>query len=90
MKVEVVECEEFGEIEVRVSRLIQNGELMLDQRIQGRGYLNVSLTKGQVVFRADRYVGQIPITSDFSIKVRPRASIANLSYMIACSGSSVI
>jgi 5-methylcytosine-specific restriction enzyme subunit McrC len=86
VKGEVVECEEFGEIEVRVSRLLANGELMLDPRIQGRGYLNVSLAKGQVVFRADRHVGLIPINSDFAVKVRPRASIANLSYMIARSG----
>jgi 5-methylcytosine-specific restriction endonuclease McrBC regulatory subunit McrC len=84
--VEVVECEEFGEIEVRISRLLANGELALDPRIQNRGYLNVSLAKGQVVFRADRHVGLIPINANLAVRVRPRASIANLSYMIARSG----
>lgn len=86
MAVEIVECEEFGEIEVRISRLLENGELALDPRIQGRGYLNVALAKGQVLFRADRHVGLIPINSHFAVRVRPRASIANLSYMIAHSG----
>ncbi|MEO7504887.1 MAG: hypothetical protein ABIT69_06875 [Sphingomicrobium sp.] len=86
MTVEVVECEEFGEIEVRISRLLANGELALDPRIHNRGYLNISLAKGQVVFRADRHVGLIPINSSFAVRVRPRASIANLSYMIARSG----
>lgn len=86
MTVEIVECEEFGEIEVRVSRLLENGELALDPRIQSRGYLNIALAKGQVVFRADRHVGLIPINSQFAVRVRPRASIANLSYMIARSG----
>ena len=86
MTVEIVECEEFGEIEVRVSRLLENGELALDPRIQSRGYLNIALAKGQVVFRADRHVGLIPINSHFAVRVRPRASIANLSYMIARSG----
>lgn len=86
MTVEIVECEEFGEIEVRISHLLENGELALDPRIQSRGYLNIALAKGQVVFRADRHVGLIPINSHFAVRVRPRASISNLSYMIARSG----
>lgn len=86
MTVEIVECEEFGEIKVGISRLLSNGELALDPRIHNRGYLNVSLAKGQVVFRADRHVGLIPINSQLAVRVRPRASIANLSYMIARSG----
>jgi 5-methylcytosine-specific restriction endonuclease McrBC regulatory subunit McrC len=87
---EVVDCEEFGEIEVRIARLIESGELSLDERIVGKGYLNVALAKGQVVFRADRFVGLIPINSSFAVRVRPRASIANLSYMIAHSGVAPI
>jgi 5-methylcytosine-specific restriction enzyme subunit McrC len=84
--VEIVECEEFGEIEVRISHLLANGELSLDPRIQGKGYLNLTLAKGQVVFRADRHVGLIPINRNFAVRVRPRVPIGNLSYMIARSG----
>ena len=86
MAVDVIDCEEFGEIQVAISSLIENRELRLDPRISGRGYLNVSLSRGQVVFRADRYVGLIPISDRLSIRVRPRADIANLSYMLAQSG----
>ena len=84
--VEIVECEEFKPVEVRISRLLTNGELVLDPRIQDRGYLNVTISGGQVVFRADRHVGLIPVNSHLAVRVRPRASIANLSYMIARSG----
>ena len=86
MTAEVVECEEFGEIQVPASRLIRGGELRLDERIVGRGYLNVALSQGQVVFRADRFVGLIPVTDDLAIRVRPRATISNLSYVLARSG----
>lgn len=86
MPLDVIDVQEFGETGIRVARLIENGELTLDPRIQGKGYLNVSLARGQVVFRADRYVGLIPVSGSLAIRVRPRANISNLSYMIARSG----
>lgn len=86
MPLEIIECEEFNEIGVRVSRLLDDGELSLDPRIVAKGYLNVSLAKGQVILRADRHVGLIPLTKTLAVRVRPRANITNLSYIIAKSG----
>lgn len=83
---EVLECHEFSEIEVRIDTLVENGELKIDERVIGRGYLNVTLKGGQVALRADRYVGLIPLTDNLAVRVRPRASIANLSFMLARSG----
>jgi len=83
---EVLECEEFSEIQVRIDILVENGELKIDERVIGRGYLNVTLRGGQVALRADRHVGLIPLTDSLAVRVRPRTSIANLSYMIARSG----
>jgi hypothetical protein len=82
----VIECEEFEALEIGAGRLMVDGELALDSRIADRGYLNVSLAKGKVVFRADRYVGLIPVTEGISIRVRPRALIGNIAHMIVKSG----
>lgn len=85
-EVEIIDCEEFGAIQVDIGRLMVDGQVTLDARIAERGYLNVSLSKGQVVFRADRYVGLIPVNDQLSIRIRPRAMIANISQMIVRSG----
>jgi hypothetical protein len=84
--IEIVDCEEFGSLQIGVDRLMVDGEIALDPRIVDRGYLNVALVKGQVVFRADRYVGFIPINSRIAIRVRPRAKVANIAHMIVKSG----
>lgn len=86
MAMETLECEEFGEINLRVSSLIEAGELKIDERISSRGFFNVTLRRGEITLRADRYVGLIPLNEHIAIRVRPRASISNLSYMLARSG----
>lgn len=83
---EVVDCEEFGVIGIGIDRLLVDGEIALDSRIMERGYLNFSLVKGQVVFRADRHVGLIPLNDGLAIRVKPRATIANIAHMIVKSG----
>ena len=85
-EIAVIDCEEFGALEIGVNRLMVDGEISLDPRIAERGYLNVSLAKGQVVFRADRYVGLIPVNDRLSIRIRPRALIGNIAHMIVKSG----
>lgn|GEM_PF-1787576 len=84
--IEIVECEEFGALEIGIDQLIVDGEIALDSRIVDRGYLSVSLVKGRVTFRADRHVGLIPINDRLAIRVRPRALISNIGYMIVKSG----
>ena len=86
MSLEVIECEEFEEVHLRVAALIEAGELKLDERITGRGFLAISLKQGEIILRADRHVGLIPVNDKVAVRVRPRANIANLSYMLAHSG----
>lgn len=84
--VEIIECEEFEELSLRVSALLEDGELRLDERITSKGYLAATMKGGQITLRATKYVGTIPLTRDLSIRVKPRATIANLSYMLVRSG----
>lgn len=83
---DIIECEEFEELSVRVSALLEDGELRLDERITSRGYLSATMKGGQISLRATKFVGTIPLTRDISIRVKPRATIANLSYMLVRSG----
>ena len=83
---EIINCEEFGAIQIDVRRLITDGRLVFDPRISERGYISVSLSRGQVTFRADRFVGLIPVTDRIAVRVRPRAQISNIVQMIIRSG----
>ena len=83
---EVIECREFEELSVRVSSLLKDGELQLDDRITTKGYLAASMRGGQITLRTTRFVGTIPLTPDLSVRVVPRATISNLSYMLVRSG----
>lgn len=84
--IEIIDCEEFGVIGLGIDRLLVDGEISLDSRIVDKGFLNISLVKGQVVFRADRHVGLIPVNDRVAIRVKPRAQIANIAHMIVKSG----
>ena len=85
MKTEIIECEEFSEVSVRLAALMREGELQIDPRIAAKGYLSASFKRGQVVLRTTKFVGLIPLTPQISIRVVPRASISNLSLMLARS-----
>lgn len=82
---EIIDCHEFDEISIRVGSLLDAGELRLDERITNRGYLSAAIRNGQIVLNATRFVGTIPLTPELAIRVKPRASIANLSYMLVRS-----
>ncbi|RWB44793.1 MAG: hypothetical protein EOQ46_12825 [Mesorhizobium sp.] len=84
--IDIIDCQEFGVIELGIDRLLVNGEIALDSRIVEKGFLNFSLVKGQVVFRADKHVGLIPLNDRVAIRVRPRAAVANIAHMIVKSG----
>lgn len=84
--VEIIECEEFEELSIRVSALLDAGELKLDDRITSKGYLAAAMKGGQITLRATKFVGTIPLTDKIAVKIKPRASIANLSFMLVRSG----
>ncbi|MEM7664168.1 MAG: hypothetical protein AAF292_18155 [Pseudomonadota bacterium] len=83
---DIIECQEFEELSVRVSALLQDGELRLDERITTKGYLTATMRGGQIALRATRFVGTIPLTPNLAVRIVPRARIENLSYMLVRSG----
>ena len=83
---EIIECDEFEDLSVRVSALLEDGEIRLNERIASRGYLSATMKRGQISLRATKFIGTIPLTRDISVRIKPRATIANLSYMLVRSG----
>ena len=86
MAIDVIECEEFGAIQISVNHLLVDGEIKIDSRTSGRGFINIALSNGQVVFRADRHIGLIPINENLAIHVHPRTKISNIAHMLIKSG----
>lgn len=82
---EPIECEEFGEVSVRLSTLMKDGELIIDERVARKGYLTTAFTGGQIILKSTKFVGTIPLTPEVSVRVRPRANINCLSYMLTRS-----
>ena len=85
MSSEVIDCDEFSEVAIRLSSLMKDGELEIDPRIAAKGYLTTAFKGGQVLLRSTKYVGLIPLTPSVSIRVKPRANISNLSLMLVRS-----
>lgn len=88
--INIIECEEFNTIQISVNHLLVDGEVKIDSRTSEHGFINIAFNRGQVIFRADRYVGLIPINSQFAIRVRPRTPISNIVYMLVKSGVAPI
>ena len=73
-------------ISLSVEDLLVDGEIMLDERIADRGYLDVSIKGRRLSLRSTRFVGLIPLNSRISVRIAPKAKIGNLSQMIVRSG----
>ena len=84
---DVIDVLEHQPVDIPIERLISSGKFSLDPRISRRGYLAVSIAQGWLRLRATRFVGLIPLTRNIAVRIKPAASIANLSQMIVRAGS---
>ena len=84
---EILDCKEFEELSVQVASLLKDGELQIDERIARKGYLTAAVGDGRIVLRTTKFVGTIPLTPSISVRVKPRAPISSLSYMLVRSGT---
>lgn len=83
----VFEANEHECIDVPVESLIKDGEFVIDERIESKGYLNVSLSQGKLTLRSTRFIGLIPLNKDAAVKIKPKVEIKNLNRMIVLSGN---
>ena len=74
----------YGELSVPLD--VTGRRVALDARAAGRGYFSVALSNGELVLRAGRYVGLIPFSPEFAVRVTPTYGFDNFSRMLLRSG----
>lgn len=75
-------AEEHGSVGVPLENLFTDGELDLYPEVTGNNLFTIGLSKDKLVFRAGRFVGQIPVNDRVMIDVRPRVPFANLERVL--------
>lgn len=84
----VYACEEHEQVEVPIEALMRRGQLEIYPEVAGHGYFDINYRRGDLVLRASRYVGLIPLSDRVAIHVRPKVPIKNLIWMTWRSGGS--
>jgi 5-methylcytosine-specific restriction enzyme subunit McrC len=78
----VYPAQEHGSVDVPLEDLLTDGELDLYPEVTGNNLFTIVLSKDKLVFRAGRFVGQIPVNDRVMIDVRPRVPFANLERVL--------
>lgn len=73
---------EHGSVDVPLQDLLTDGELDLYPEVMVDNLFTIVLSKHKLVFRAGRFVGQIPVNDRVMIDVRPRVPFANLERVL--------
>lgn len=86
----IVPCQEHESAAVPLKLLMDSsGNLDLYEDIALKGYFDIDFRQGNLVVKATRYVGLIPLSDKVAIQVLPKAPIGNLLYLVARSGLQV-
>ena len=86
----IVPCQEHESAAVPLSLLMDaSGNLDLYEEVAQKGYFDIDFRQGNLVVKATRFVGLIPLSDKVAIQVSPKAPIGNLLYLVARSGLQV-
>lgn len=69
--------------------LDENGGLSFLESIKSKNYFNVEFRSNTLTFVAGNYIGQIPLTGDIAINVKPKIPINNLARIISLGNQPV-
>lgn len=84
----VYPAKEHGSVNVPLEDLLIDGALDLYPEVTGKNLFDVDLRKDSLVFRAGRYIGQIPVNDRVMIDVSPRVPFANLERVLGVAGKA--
>ncbi|MBA3313889.1 MAG: hypothetical protein H0T47_11480 [Planctomycetaceae bacterium] len=83
----VYPCVEYDDIAVPIRDIVRpDGSVDVYPEVSGSGYFDIDYRRGMLVLRSKGFVGLIPISDRIAIRVRPRASIRSLLYMMERMG----
>lgn len=81
---------EYGTTDIPVDELVDNdGSVHLLPEVKGKGYIDIDYRGGALRIVAGRFLGQIPVTKNVVIDVRPRISIGNLINVVIKSNTKI-
>lgn len=66
-----------------------DGSLSFLQHVRDKGYFDIDFRRSELVLVAGNYIGQIPLTPDITIHVRPKVPIANLARIIGIANEPI-
>lgn len=86
----VIEATERGQVSIPIADVIESkGMFRFLEETKGKGYFDVDFKNGELVLVAGNFIGQIPITSDLAINVKPKVPISNLARLIGIANQPV-
>ena len=83
----IIEIREYDPLLLNLRDILSDGEIVIDEETESKGYLDISIRGRQVQIRSTKFVGLIPFNDRLSVRVLPRANIANLTRIIVKSGN---
>lgn len=76
-------CVERQSVEVPVAELLtSSGKFDILPSVASKGYFDIDYRGGQLVFRAGKFVGLIPINDRVVIDVKPKVSVSDLLHIV--------
>src|SRR5215212_2647813 len=75
---EILHVEERGELDIPIAGLISGDRLAIYRAVQEKQYVDARIRNGRIRLIAGKYVGVIPLNSQYAINVRPKVPLKNL------------
>jgi 5-methylcytosine-specific restriction enzyme subunit McrC len=89
-RLQIFEAVERQQISIPTSNFVGNeGGLSFLPQIREKGYFDVDFRGNELVLVAGNYIGQIPLTSDIAINVKPKFPIANLARIVGLANQPI-
>ncbi|MFZ2164783.1 MAG: hypothetical protein WAV45_04910 [Propionibacteriaceae bacterium] len=88
----IVDCKEFEFVSRGTDLLarVDGSGYDTNDEAEGKGVFEVSIKKRELRLQAGGYVGVVPINDRLSLRIHPRAPIANVDHIVRASGHAPI
>jgi 5-methylcytosine-specific restriction enzyme subunit McrC len=85
----IYRAQERQQTGIPISLLLTDGALDINPEIQSSKYFDVSLNKTELIIRAGKFVGFVPLNDRVGLEVSPKFPRANLMRMLFVAGNDV-
>lgn len=87
---DIIEAIERSPITLPISRVMDSaGNFTIVPDVQRKGYFDIDYRHNELVLVAGKFIGQIPLTNDLAIHVRPKVPLTNLARLIGIANAPI-